>query len=124
MMASTSDESERTAQAVLVLFASIYRSMLDIHEILSAKPGIVNVTHTCDVRRFPHDGGTADHPEWFSFAAYVEVEMKTADGPWWEFELLLQAGKWTLGRYIERPGESGSETMSDFEQVTYESFAE
>lgn len=124
MTSSTSNETEGTAQAVLVLFASINRSMLDIHKILSSKPAIGKVTHTCDVRRFPHDGGTADHPEWFSFTAYVDVETKPGDGPWWTVELTLQAGKWALDRYIEIPGEHGSELMSDFESVTFASFAE
>jgi hypothetical protein len=124
MTSSASNEVERAAQAVFVLFASINRSMLDIHEILSAKVAVGKVTHTCSVRRFPHDGGTAEHPEWFSFTAYVDVETKPGDGPYWTVELTLQAGQWTLDRYIERPGEHGSELMSDFDSATYASFAE
>jgi hypothetical protein len=74
----TSNEADSAAQAVIVL-AGINRSMWDIHRILSSKSAIDKVTHSCDARRYPWDGGRTDSPEWHAFEVFVEVETKAGD---------------------------------------------
>src|SRR3954471_78652 len=118
MTSSTSSEADSTAQAVIVLFASINRSMLEIHRILSSKPAVDKVTHHCDVRRYPWDGGK-DSPEWFSFEVSVDAETKAGDLFCWIFDLSLESGKWTLSRNVAKQ-ETYQQSLSDFESVTYE----
>ena len=121
MTSSTSNEADSTAQAVIILLAGINRSMLEIHQILSSKSAVGKVAHTCDVRRYPWDGGM-DTPEWYSFELYVEAETKTGDLFCWSFDLSLQSGKWTLSRDISKQ-EKYQQSLSDFDTVTYESFS-
>ena len=128
MTSSTSNGADGTDKAVIVLFASINRSMSEIDGILSSKPAVDKATRTCDVRRYP-GGGLMDSPEWFSFEVYVEAETKTGDLFCWSFDLSLRSEKWTLSRDISRQGPGGHEPVghepeSEFDTVTYESFSE
>lgn len=122
MTASTNNGAESTAQAVVVLFASINRSMLEIYKILSSKPAVDKVTHTCDVRRYPGRGG-AESPEWFAFEVYVEAETKAGDLFCWSLDLSLRSDKWTLSRDVAKQ-EQYQQSLSDFGRVTYGSFSE
>jgi hypothetical protein len=123
MTFSARNEADSTAQTVIVLLAGINRSMLDIHRILSSKSAADKVTHTCDVRRYPWDGG-GDTPEWFSFEVYVEAETKAGDLFCWSLDLSLQSEKWTLSRDISKQEKHGAGSISDFDSVKYESFSE
>src|SRR5262245_21451493 len=122
MTASTSNAADDTAQEVIVMFASINRSMLEIHQILSSRPAVDKATHHCDVRRYPWDD-RKDSPEWFSFAVSVDAETKAGDLFCWIFDLSLQSGKWTLSRDVAKQ-ETYQQSLSDFESVTYDSFNE
>jgi hypothetical protein len=121
MTFNTGNTADSSAQTVIVLFASIRDSMLEIDKILSSKPEIAKVTRTCDVSRYP--GGEWAIPDCFSFEAYVEAETTTGEAFWWSFDLSLRAEKWTLSRDIDRQGKYGQESISNFESVTYESFS-
>jgi hypothetical protein len=96
--------------------------MLDIHKILSSRPTIAKVTHTCDVRRYPGLGGI-ESPEWFAFEVYVEAETKAGDLFCWSLDLSLRSETWTLSRDIAKQ-EQYQQSLSDFGSVAYESFRE
>ena len=122
MTPSTSNEADSTAQAVIVLFASVNGYMSEIRKILSSNSAVANLTSECNVSRYP--GAEWARPDCFSFEAYVDAETKDGDGFRWSFDLSLESGKWTLSRDIERKGKYGPETFRDFESVTYQSFGE
>jgi len=123
MTSSTSNEAERAAQAVFVLFASVYDSMTKIRKILSDNPAVTTITQDCEVCRFSGDEWVL--PDGFFFEVYVDTtDPKTGNGFCWSFDLSLRSGEWTLKREIQTPGRYTAETISNFATVIYASFAE
>jgi hypothetical protein len=122
MTLSTSNEAERAAQAVLVLFAGINNSMWELGKLLSSNPAVVRLTQECDVQQFLRSEWVL--PDCFSFHVDVDVETKTSDVFWWSFDLSLEAEEWTLSRDIEIKGKDGPESVREFDPMTYASFAE
>jgi hypothetical protein len=58
----------------------------------------------------------------WDFEAYVEVETSTGELFCWSLELRAKAETWEIYRGISVAQENGGETVTDFPDISFESF--
>jgi hypothetical protein len=117
---STLMDNAQNAKVLLGILAQVNRCMMIMRTNLDGRPEVRTANRTCDVLDY-HDPMDPEDKFW-DFEAYVEVETSTGELLCWSLELRAKAETWEVYRRISVAQENGGETVTDFPDISFESF--
>ena len=109
----------QAAKVLLSVLAQINRRMMTMRTSLDARPEVRTANRTCDILDY-HDPMDPED-KFCDFEAYIEAETSTGEFCW-SLELRAKAETWEVHRRISVAQEAGGETVTDFPDVSFESF--
>jgi hypothetical protein len=110
---------------MLAMLAEVNDLMIEMTCVLEARPNVRKAARGCDVRKYG-DEFRGPGLKKYVFEAYVEAETEAGDTFCWWFDAEEVATGWEIHRdiYVNRTGKDSQESLSNFDSVTFESFAE
>jgi hypothetical protein len=112
-------DDDQAAKVLLNILAQINRRMMTMRTSLAARPEVRTANRICDILDY-HDPMDPED-KFLDFEAYIEAETSTGEFCW-SLELRAKAETWEVHRRISVAQETGGETVTDFPDVSFDSF--
>jgi hypothetical protein len=124
-MSENYQDTAMAGASMLAMFAEINDLMIGMRVALEARPEVTKAVRGCDVPKY-RDDFKGPGLKKYAFEAYVEAETRAGDTFCWWLDIEEIATGWEIHRDISKneKGKDGAESVSNFEDLTFEGFDE